>query len=185
MAGEGTKIGLCWSGSSDFRVDPRRSIPPAQMAPLAGLTHARFFSLQKEDVTSPFPEALEARLTRFDGFDSGPDAFIDTAAIMANLDLIITCDTSIAHLAGALGRPVWLGLKHVPEWRWMVERLDSPWYPSMRLFRRASGSDWECLFREIADAISKDIPDVEYDSAEMSRGAMGEHWKICASTSRV
>jgi hypothetical protein len=104
---------------------------------------------------------------------------------MANLDLVITADTLTAHLAGALGRPVWLGLKHVPEWRWMVERLDSPWYPSMRLFRRASGSDWECLFREIADAISKDIPDVEYDSAEMSRGAMGEHWKICASTSRV
>lgn len=155
MAGEGIKIGLNWSGSSDFRVDPRRSIPPAQMAPLAGLPHARFFGLQKEDVASPFPEALESRLIRFKGFDSGPDAFIDTAAIMANLDLVITCDTSIAHLAGALGRPVWLALKHSPEWRWLLQRPDSPWYPSMRLFRCTSDNDWEWLFREMTAAISE------------------------------
>lgn len=155
MAGEGFKIGLCWSGSSDFRVDPRRSIPPIHLAPLAELPGARFFSLQQEDVPSPFPEALEARLIRFESFDSGPDAFVDTAAIMANLDLVVTCDTSIAHLAGALGRPVWVALKHVSEWRWMIGRADSPWYPTMRLRRCSPNNDWTSLFNEIAPEIRR------------------------------
>ncbi|MBB4199337.1 tetratricopeptide (TPR) repeat protein [Rhodoblastus sphagnicola] len=158
MSGEGVKIGLCWSGSSDFRVDPRRSIPPVHLAPLAELPNARFFSLQKEDVASPFPKALEGRLIRFDGIDSGPDAFIDTAAIMANLDLVVTCDTSIAHLAGALGRPVWVALKHIPEWRWMHARADSPWYPTMRLFRCADGDDWTALFNEMTPEIRRKFP---------------------------
>ena len=68
--------------------------------------------------------------------DDGPDAFIDTAAVMMSLDLIVTSDTSIAHLAGALGRPVWVALRRVPDWRWMLDRADSPWYPSMRLYRQ-------------------------------------------------
>jgi tetratricopeptide (TPR) repeat protein len=155
MQGEGVRIGLCWSGSSDFRVDPQRSIPPLHLAPLAELAHARFFSLQKEDVASSFPEALDARLTRFDAFDAGPDAFLDTAAIMANLDLIVTCDTSIAHLAGALGRPVWVALKHVSEWRWMNDRPDSPWYPTMRLFRRSRDGDWTALLKAMVPEIRR------------------------------
>jgi hypothetical protein len=157
MDGEGPRIGMCWSGSSDFRVDPRRSIPPIHLAPLAGLPNARFFSLQKEDVASPFPEKLEPRLIRFDGVDSGPDGFVDTAAIMANLDLIVTCDTSIAHLAGALGRPVWVALKHIAEWRWMNGRADSPWYPTMRLFHCREGDDWTALFQEIAPEILRNF----------------------------
>jgi hypothetical protein len=79
-------------------------------------------------------------------FDSGADAFLDTAAIMQSLDLVITCDTSIAHLAGALGRPVWVALKRVPDWRWMLEREDSPWYPAARLFRQKTAGNWQDVF---------------------------------------
>jgi ADP-heptose:LPS heptosyltransferase len=85
-----------------------------------------------------------------DGFDSGPDAFIDTAAVMSNLDLIITPDTSIAHLAGALGRPTWVALRYVPDWRWLLDRDDSPWYPTIRLFRQQTIDDWGPVFREMA-----------------------------------
>ena len=88
-----------------------------------------------------------------DGFDNGPDAFIDTAAIMSNLDLIITSDTSIAHLAGALGRPIWVALKHVPDWRWLLDRQDSPWYPTMRLFRQQTPGDWKFVFAKIAQEL--------------------------------
>ena len=85
-----------------------------------------------------------------DGSDNGPDAFIDTAAVMSHLDLIITSDTSIAHVAGALGRPTWVALKYVPDWRWLLDRDDTPWYPTMRLFRQQTRDDWSTGFREMA-----------------------------------
>jgi ADP-heptose:LPS heptosyltransferase len=88
-------------------------------------------------------------------FDIGRDAFIDTAAIMSCLDLIVTSDTSIAHLAGALGRPVWVGLKDVPEWRWMLDRSDSPWYPTMKLYRQTVRDDWNGVFERVADDVAK------------------------------
>ena len=85
-----------------------------------------------------------------DDFDAGPDAFVDTAAVMAHLDLVVTVDTSIGHLAGALGRPVWMALKRVPEWRWQLEREDSPWYPTMRLFRQQEAGEWRPGLRAMA-----------------------------------
>ena len=117
---------------------------------LAQIPGVRLISLQKshgqaaEDISGLAVESLG------DAFDSGPDAFLDTAAVMENLDLIVTSDTSIAHLAGALGRPVWVGLKQVPDWRWMLDRSDSPWYPTMRLFRQTSPGDWSAVFRDMA-----------------------------------
>jgi hypothetical protein len=158
LAGPGLKIGLCWRGSQDFRVDPRRSIPPDALAPLAGIAGARFFALQKDVSPDELPEALRSRVEIFgEGYDDGADAFVDTAAIMTQLDLVITCDTSTAHLAGALGRPVWTALRHVSEWRWMTGRLDTPWYPTMRLFRCAEGDDWRALFEGIAEEIPMQI----------------------------
>ena len=77
------------------------------------------------------------------------DAFVDTAAIMMSCDLIITCDTAIAHLAGALGRKVWVVLKYIPDWRWMLKRLDTPWYPSMHLYRQTELNDWNGVFKKI------------------------------------
>ena len=86
-------------------------------------------------------------------FDTGDDAFVDTAAIMKGLDLVITSDTAIPHLAGALGIPAWVALKHVPDWRWMLERSDSPWYRSLKLFRQPKPGDWDSVVTAMADAL--------------------------------
>jgi ADP-heptose:LPS heptosyltransferase len=85
-------------------------------------------------------------------FDAGPDAFVDAAAAIAHLDLVVTCDTSLAHLAGALGRPVWVALKNDAEWRWLRNRSDSPWYPTIRLFRQSEIGDWPSVFSAMAEA---------------------------------
>ena len=90
-------------------------------------------------------------------FDAGADAFVDAAAVMTHLDLIVTCDTSIAHLAGALGRQVWVALKSDAEWRWMTERPDSPWYPTMRLFRQSRRGAWVELFENMAQELESTI----------------------------
>src|SRR5208337_4826561 len=82
-------------------------------------------------------------------FDAGLDAFLDTAAVMQHLDLVITCDTSVAHLSGALGRPAWVVLKRVPDWRWMLDRGDNPWYPTLRLFRQTTDGQWGDAFDTI------------------------------------
>ncbi len=82
-------------------------------------------------------------------FDAGQDAFLDTAAVMMNCNLIITSDTSVAHLAGAIGRPTWVALKQTPDWRWMLDRPDSPWYPTMTLYRQKSRGDWVDVFGTI------------------------------------
>jgi ADP-heptose:LPS heptosyltransferase len=89
--------------------------------------------------------------------DTQHGAFMDTAAIMMNLDLVITSDTSVAHLAGALGVPVWVALPFVPDWRWMLDRSDSPWYPTMRLFRQKSRGDWAGVFQEIEAALREQV----------------------------
>jgi len=86
--------------------------------------------------------------------DDASGAFMDTAAIMKNLDLVITSDTSIAHLAGALGVPVWVALPFVPNWRWLLARTDSPWYPTMRLFRQPAGCDWAAVFHAMKKVLS-------------------------------
>jgi Family of unknown function (DUF6165) len=90
-------------------------------------------------------------------FDAGPDSFVDCAAAMESLDFVVTSDTALAHLAGALGRPVFLPLQRVPDWRWLMHREDSPWYPSMRLFRQAEKGDWESVFMRMAASIAADV----------------------------
>jgi len=153
---KGFKIGLNWQGNMDIKVDPQRSFRLESCMSLAKIAGVRLISLQKgagtEQLSPPDP-ALPIEI--FDMFDEGTDAFVDTAAIMCNLDLIITCDTSIAHLAGALGCPVWVALKHVPEWRWQTKRSDSPWYPSMELFRQPARDDWTSVFNMMADRLTK------------------------------
>lgn len=149
------KIGLCWAGNPNLRADPRRSIPLASFVPLMRLAGVRVISLQKHhglDEIADLPR--DARLETYgDDFDGGPDAFIDSAALMQNLDLIVSCDTSVAHLAGALARPVFVLLKKIPDWRWMLEREDSPWYPTMQLFRQKTRGDWDEVVDRIAAAV--------------------------------
>ena len=151
IGNSGFKIGIAWRGNPQGKVDRGRSFPLSKLAPLSRLPGVRLISLQKHhglDQLANLPAGAKVE-SLGDGLDSGPDAFIDTAAIMTNLDLIITSDTSMAHLAGALGRPVWIALKHVPDWRWQLDREDSPWYPTARLFRQKTAGDWTFVFSAI------------------------------------
>ena len=141
----GFRIGINWQGFRGRFEDKGRSLPLSAFAPLAAVPGVRLISLQKGDGQDQIAAAGFVVET-LDGLDDGPDAFLDTAAVMAGLDLIVTSDTSIAHLAGALGRPVWVALRRVPDWRWMLDRADSPWYPAMRLFRQPSDGDWASVF---------------------------------------
>ena len=155
LGARGFKIGLCWRGSQDWRADPNRSLRLSCFDPLAAVPGVRLISLQvdegDESATVPWLERLEA-------LDAGADAFIDTAAVMANLDLVVTCDTSIAHLAGALGRPTAVLLRTVPEWRWMLGRADSPWYPTMQIFRQSQPGAWQAPVEQLVAAVRKRLP---------------------------
>ncbi len=151
----GLKIGLNWQGhvGAETQLWVRgRSFALSSAAPLARLSGVSLVSLQK-GVAAEQRSGLEfgdvlAQLT--DPLDTGPDALMQTAALMQALDLVITSDTSTAHLAGALGVPVWVVLQAVPDWRWMLERSDSPWYPSMRLYRQHVAGDWGQVFERVA-----------------------------------
>ena len=162
IGNHGFRIGLCWHGSPNLNADPARSIPLGAFAPLAKIKGLRLISIQKVDGLSEFGDDAPFQIeTLGEDFDAGPDAFIDTAAAMQNLDLIITCDTSIAHLAGALGRPVWVLLKQVPDWRWLLEREDSPWYPTMRLFRQNQRGDWQEVVKRVEAALRMSLNEAQ------------------------
>lgn len=155
----GFKIGIVWQGNPNPEADRARSFPLEALAPLASIEGVRLISLQKgagEERLARLPDGMTVESLGA-GFDSGADAFVDSAAACAHLDLIVTCDTSMAHLAGALGRPVWVALKSEAEWRWMTARSDSPWYPTMRLFRQPQRGDWAsaiaAMAREIASRV--------------------------------
>ena len=142
----GFKIGIAWQGKAQRTAD-RRRFTLADIAPLSRVASVRLISLQKNagiEQLKYLPRGTHVET--LGDFDGGPDAFIDTAAVMETLDLIVTSDTSIAHLAGALGRPTWIALKYVPDWRWSLDRDDSPWYPTARLFRQDATRDWAPVF---------------------------------------
>ncbi|MEN3110255.1 tetratricopeptide repeat protein [Uliginosibacterium paludis] len=143
------RIGLVWSGNPRHINDQARSMPLQALAPLFGL-RADFVSLQKEVREQDRPGLLRHPL--LDATDQLED-LADTAALIANLDLVISVDTSVAHLAASLGKPVWLLLPHAAEWRWLRERSDSPWYPSMRLFRQSVPGDWSGVVERVREAL--------------------------------
>jgi hypothetical protein len=147
-------IGICWQGDTAYGADRQRSIPLIHFARLAQMDGIRLISLQKGLGTEQLKPGQPANLLDLTGrLDESSGAFMDTAAIMANLDLVITSDTAIAHLAGALAVPVWVALPHIPDWRWLLERVDSPWYPTMRLFRQSRAGDWDEVFERIAEEL--------------------------------
>jgi hypothetical protein len=126
----------------------------AQLAPLAQVPGVRFFSLQIGEAAAEAKiKTPPAGMELVDWTNELKD-FADTAALIANLDLVIAVDTAVAHLAGAMGKPVWTLLPFVAEWRWLLDRQDSPWYPSMRLFRQSSRGDWDSVVARVADALS-------------------------------
>lgn len=137
-------IGVVWQGNPAGSVDVGRSMPLASLAPLAKLKTVRLVALQKThglDQLADLPAGMRVE-TLGDTFDDGPDAFADTAAVMALCDTIVTSDTAPAHLAGALGRPGIVLLQHVPDWRWGASGTTTPWYPTLRLARQPRPDDW-------------------------------------------
>ncbi|WP_322043164.1 tetratricopeptide repeat-containing glycosyltransferase family protein [Paraburkholderia sp. J67] len=153
------KVGLVWAGNpradqaSSNALDQRRSLDAQSFAPLLGTQGVTFVSLQMGDSTRPQIASLPAALRPFDPMDDVRD-FADTAAIVANLDLVITVDTSMAHLAGALGRPVWVLSRYDACWRWFRDREDSPWYPSARVFRQTQPDAWDDVLRRVEHALA-------------------------------
>jgi Flp pilus assembly protein TadD len=148
MTGEGPRIGLVWAGKPSNSADRRRSIDPARLAPLFALSGPRFFSVQKDGPSAPagFPVT--------DVMDEVED-FAATAALIANLDLVISVDTAVAHLAAALGKPVWLLDRFDACWRWLADRRDSPWYPGLRIYRQPRPGEWESVVAEVARDIGR------------------------------
>jgi tetratricopeptide (TPR) repeat protein len=156
----GLRVGMAWQGNPTVErlvLARGRSMPLEALAALAAVPGVSLVSLQK----GPGAEQLAgcsfgARVVDLGpDLDRGPDAFLDTAAVMASLDLVISTDTAIAHLAGALARPTWLALSAVPEWRWLLAREDSPWYPTMRLFRQPARGDWRAVASALAAALTQ------------------------------
>jgi hypothetical protein len=147
----GRRIGLVWSGNPKHANDRNRSIPLHDFQPLAKVPGLSLFSLQKGPAAGQLGDStLKLRLT---DHAARLTDFGETAALIANLDLVITVDTSVAHLAGALAKPVWVLLPRVPDWRWMLDRSDSPWYPTMRLFRQPGEGDWEAVIGAVVEAL--------------------------------
>jgi tetratricopeptide (TPR) repeat protein len=150
----GFKIGICWQGSK-LSTDKKRSFPLSELYNISQLPNVRLISLQKSDGLEQLAQLPAGMMVESlgDDFDSGGQAFLDTAAVMKNLDLVITCDTAIAHLAGALAIPTWVVLKQVPDWRWLLARSDSPWYPTMRIFRQTERGVWGNAFAQMESAL--------------------------------
>ncbi len=163
------KIGIAWQGSPQYRDDRQRSIPLVHFAALADVTGVQLISLQK----GPGTEQMGALAGRFTVTDLGPELdrqsgpFMDTAAVMKSLDLVVSADTVIAHVAGALGVPVWTALSHPPHWPWMLDRDDTPWYPKMRLFRQTTSGNWHNVFQRMAANLSTQLSSRDSENARL------------------
>ncbi|MCA9120933.1 MAG: glycosyltransferase family protein [Planctomycetaceae bacterium] len=156
---DGFKVGISWQGSPDFHADAQRSIPLRHFSQVAAVPGVRLVNFQKGFGVEQI-DALKGEFEVIDfgeelDRDSGP--FMDTAAIMRNLDLVIAPDTSMIHLAGAVAAPAMIALSLSPDWRWFLKRDDSPWYPTVQLFRQNKLGDWEETFTRIAAAVAKRI----------------------------
>lgn len=156
---DGFKVAISWQGNPKFRHDRWRSVPLKQFERLADIAGVRLFSVQKKNGREQLAEVAE----RFPVIDwtnrmdeqNGP--FMDTAALLTHLDLLITSDTAVAHLAGALGVPTWLLTSFAADWRWLLDRDDSPWYPTLRLFRQNRIDDWDEVFDRMRTELSKNV----------------------------
>ncbi|MBI3837412.1 MAG: tetratricopeptide repeat protein [Planctomycetia bacterium] len=152
----GLKIGIHWQGNSAYSVDRYRSVPLECFAPLAGIQGVNLISLQKGAGSEQIGQVADRFIVhRLDGLDEGGGAFLDTAAVIKNLDLVITCDSAVGHLAGALAVKVWVALPTGSDWRWLRDRPDTPWYPTMRLFRQSQFGQWSDIFDRMTAELRK------------------------------
>ena len=156
---DGFRVGIVWQGSVKYPRDHQRSIRLPEYAPLGRVPGVRLISVQSMvglDQLKALPEGMKVE-TLGEEVVNNPDGFREVAAVMANLDLLIMSDTGPTHLAGALGRPVWVALSRHPDWRWMRDRDDSPWYPTMRLFRQKAPGDWPEVFARLAAELAAEV----------------------------
>jgi tetratricopeptide (TPR) repeat protein len=160
------KVGIAWAGRKTHANDHNRSTTLSSFAPLAQVPGVTFYSLQK-DVGNRPAEAVPPGMKLIDLAPRLSD-FNVTAAVVSNLDLVISVDTSIVHLAGAMGRPVWNLLPRCPDWRWMLKRSDSPWYPTMRLFRQQRRRDWATQMAQVAEALHAAVDAAVAQSRQVS-----------------
>jgi tetratricopeptide (TPR) repeat protein len=154
-------IGIAWQGNRSNTIDRWRSFPLTQFAHLAALDRVRLISLQLGEGTEQLDE-LKGRfsLAELSQGNEGEDPrrdFLDTAAVISHVDLVVAHESAVAHLAGALGCRVWVPLSTVGDWRWMLERDDSPWYPTMRVFRQTTPGDWDTVFQQMAHALADEL----------------------------
>jgi tetratricopeptide (TPR) repeat protein len=154
------KVGINWQGNPKYAGDRHRSIPLNLFEPLSRVPGVKLFSLQKNAGLDQL-DALGGKFPVTDlgrKLDENTGPFMDTAAVLTNLDLFITSDTAVAHLAGALGVPVWMPLSTTPDWRWMTHREDNPWYPTMRIFRQNVHMAWGPIFERMASELRAMVP---------------------------
>jgi len=149
LGDHGFRIGVAWQGNQLIVGSEGKAFAVSALEGISRLPGVRLIGLQKNAGSEQLANLPAGMTVERHDFDQGPDAFLDTAAIMKNCDLVITADTAPAHLAGALGVPAWVALKYVPDWRWFLGRPDCPWYPSLRLFRQAAPNDWASVFAAI------------------------------------
>ncbi len=149
------KVGIVWSGNPENPYNRTRAVPLELLLPLAELPTITLYSLQKD--LQPSEQSLLAAHPQVHDLRSLMVDFVDTATLIQQLDLIISIDTAVTHLAGALGKPTWLLLPFAPDWRWMLHRNDSPWYPTVQIFRQPIAGDWESVLREVRAALEEKI----------------------------
>lgn len=150
----GLKVGLVWAGRPTYRRDRARSMPFAALGPLWDIEGVSWYSLQVGERQSDLSSDPAGRIEDLSPYLSD---FSETAAALSEMDLVVTVDTAIAHLAGALGRPCWVMLPFFTDWRWLMGRTDSPWYPSLRLFRQSERGDWGNVVASITDALTQRV----------------------------
>ena len=148
---DGFKIGIVWAGNPHHTRDRNRSCSLADFAKLADVPGLSFYSLQKRPASAEVHNSPKSM--KIISLDNELNDFADTAAVIANLDLVISVDTAVAHLTGAIGKPVWTLLPFAPDWRWLLKRNDSPWYPGMRLFRQTKLNDWTEVFEQVREEL--------------------------------
>ena len=153
LTGTALKVGVVWAGNPNHIQDLDRSIPLENILPILSVKGANYFSLQKE-LRHGDKELLDFN-SQIMRLDLEINDFQDTAAIMISLDLVLSCDTSIVHLAGALGKPIWVLLPFNPDWRWLLDRSDSPWYPTARLFRQTRRGEWPTVIDDVCVELEK------------------------------
>jgi tetratricopeptide (TPR) repeat protein len=170
----GLKVGIAWQGSTQFRLDQFRSVPLERFAPLARVPGVTLISLQKGHGSDQLAKAMFPVVT-LDDLDEGSGPFMDTVAVMKNVHLVVAPDTALAHLAGALAVRCWVALPAAADWRWLLGRQDSPWYPTLRLFRALHAADWSPVFERMAGELRAQVgapPELAPIAVEIAAGEL-------------